>query len=112
MEREVALFVDIHGHSRKKNIFMYGCNNACNDLKAHKQNSLIRMIPYVFSQQCAEVNFDDCKFANEKEKETTARLVVFRELMITTSFTLESTFYGCDSFKEIGFSKPTKKTSN
>jgi len=26
LEREVALFVDIHGHSRKKNVFMYGCS--------------------------------------------------------------------------------------
>jgi len=26
MEWEVILFVDIHGHSRKKNIFMYGCS--------------------------------------------------------------------------------------
>lgn len=25
-EREVALFCDLHGHSRKKDIFMYGCN--------------------------------------------------------------------------------------
>ena len=26
-EHGVALFVDIHGHSRKKNIFMYGCTD-------------------------------------------------------------------------------------
>ena len=23
-DRDIALFLDIHGHSRKKNIFMYG----------------------------------------------------------------------------------------
>ena len=23
----VAIFVDLHGHSRKQNVFMYGCNN-------------------------------------------------------------------------------------
>lgn len=26
-EREVLLYCDLHGHSRKNNIFMYGCNN-------------------------------------------------------------------------------------
>ena len=26
-EREVVLYCDLHGHSRKKNIFMYGNNN-------------------------------------------------------------------------------------
>jgi len=25
--RKIWLFCDFHGHSRKKNIFMYGCNN-------------------------------------------------------------------------------------
>lgn len=24
--RKIALFCDFHGHSRKKNIFIYGCN--------------------------------------------------------------------------------------
>ena len=79
---------------------MYGCNVPGNNLRAHKANSLIKMIPYVFSQQCSAVNYKDCKFQNEKEKEYTARLVVFRELCIPTSFTLESTFYGCENYKE------------
>ena len=26
-ERELSLFCDFHGHSRRKNIFIYGCNN-------------------------------------------------------------------------------------
>ena len=30
-DRRVALFVDFHGHSRKKNVFMYGC---CGDRKS------------------------------------------------------------------------------
>lgn len=38
-------------------------------------------------------SFPDCKFANEREKESTARLVMFKELGIMNSYTLESTFY-------------------
>lgn len=49
MEWEVTLFVDIHGHSWKKNIFMYGCSQFGQDLYSYKINSLIKMIPYIFS---------------------------------------------------------------
>ena len=26
-EREVVVYVDLHGHSRKQNVFIYGCEN-------------------------------------------------------------------------------------
>lgn len=29
--RRIFMYVDIHGHSRKKNIFMYGCHNKNTD---------------------------------------------------------------------------------
>ena len=29
-EREIVLYCDLHGHSRKLNTFLYGCNNANN----------------------------------------------------------------------------------
>jgi len=45
-------------------------------------------------------SFKDCKFANEKEKETTARIVLFKEFGILNSYTLESTFHGSDLFKK------------
>lgn len=38
-------------------------------------------------------SFPDCKFANEKDKESTARISMFKELAILNSYTLESTFY-------------------
>jgi hypothetical protein len=37
----------------------------------------------------------DCKFGNEREKESTGRLVCFKEFGILNSYTLESTFYSC-----------------
>jgi hypothetical protein len=54
---------------------------------------MIRLIPYMFGQRNKMFSFPDCKFANEKEKESTARLVMFREFSIINSYTLESTFY-------------------
>jgi hypothetical protein len=51
------------------------------------------MIPYMLSQKNKFFQFNDSKFANEKEKESTARLVMFNEFNILNSYTLEATFY-------------------
>ena len=45
LEHGVALFVDIHGHSRKKNIFMYGCT----DSSSQKTNAIIKGFPYLLT---------------------------------------------------------------
>lgn len=92
-ENQVSVFIDMHGHSRKRNVFMYGCLSPQSEIMNHKYNNLIRMIPYMLGQRSKLFQFNDCKFANEKEKESTARLVMFREFSILNSYTLESTFY-------------------
>ena len=69
-------------------------------MNQHKNNNLIRVIPYMLSQKNKLFSFQDCKFANEKEKESTARLVMFKDLQILNSYTLESTFYAPNSSKK------------
>ena len=32
-EREILIYCDLHGHSRKQNVFIYGCENKGNALK-------------------------------------------------------------------------------
>jgi hypothetical protein len=39
----------------------------------------------------------DCRFRVERNKEQTARVVVFKELLIANSFTLEVSFFAKDS---------------
>ena len=51
-------------------------------------------------QICPIFNIRDCKFAMEREKETTARIVLFKEFGILNSYTLECTFFGSDFFKK------------
>ncbi len=97
------MFCDMHGHSRKRNVFMYGCQTPQTDIYNHKNNNLIKMIPYMLSQKNKDFQFNDSKFANEKEKESTARLVMFNEFNILNSYTLEATFYAPydkDKFKK------------
>jgi hypothetical protein len=78
-ENQVVLFCDMHGHSRKRNVFMYGCVSGQNEINQHKNNNLIKVMPYFLAQKNKLFSFADCKFANEKDKESTARLVMFKQ---------------------------------
>ena len=40
--------------------------------------------------------FSDCRFRIERSKESTARVVIFRDFNIMNSFTLECSFFGSD----------------
>lgn len=42
--RDILFYCDFHGHSRARNLFMYGCNNVTKD-KKNKE----RIFPYLFS---------------------------------------------------------------
>lgn len=89
--REVPLYLDLHGHSRKYNVFMYGCD----DKKRPKPQ--VRAFPRFFSMHHVGrkyVCYQDCSFHVKKGRESTARVVVARELNIPCSFTLEATFCG------------------
>ncbi|ELK16107.1 Cytosolic carboxypeptidase 2 [Pteropus alecto] len=79
-EREVLLYCDFHGHSRKNNIFLYGCNN--ND---HKYWLHERVFPLMLSKNAPD--------KVQKCKEGTGRVVMWR-MGILNSYTMESTFGG------------------
>ena len=72
---------------------MYGCVSPVTEINQHKNNNLIRIVPYLLDQKNKLFSFADCKFANEREKESTGRLVMFKEFGILNSYTIESTFY-------------------
>lgn len=95
-EHGVAIYTDFHGHSKKKNIFLFGCCGNPSDSNTNKINSVIKTYPFLISQLNKMVCYKDCKFACEKDKESTARVVVFKELNIINSYTLEASFYKSD----------------
>jgi hypothetical protein len=85
------MYIDLHGHSRKHNVFMYGCDDK------KKSNPLISAFPKFFSCHSIGgkyVNFPDCSFHVRKGRESTARVVVSQDLNIPLSFTLEASFCG------------------
>jgi hypothetical protein len=89
--RKIFLFVDVHGHSRKFNCFMYGCHNKNTDKKDQE-----KLLPTLFSKKHPSFSLDDCNFNIQKDRESTGRVVVRKEYNVLNSFTLESSFLGPD----------------
>jgi len=46
--------------------------------------------------------FEDCSFAVQKNKETTARVVMWREFQLVNSYTLEVSFLGANRGENAG----------
>jgi|EP01047_Picozoa_sp_COSAG01_P020674 hypothetical protein len=91
-DREVVMFCDLHGHSRKKNIFMYGCDQAENS--AHRLKE--RIFPRLLAKNSDIFSFADCNFKVQKSKEGCGRVVVARELGLLYSYTMEASFCGAN----------------
>ncbi|CAG9335829.1 unnamed protein product [Blepharisma stoltei] len=93
-DMEVVMYCDIHGHSMKKNVFMYSCCSVGREIEDRRNNVLIKMIPLLLAEKNKIFSFKDSKFRIEKCKESTARIVIFREINLLNSYTLECSFYG------------------
>lgn len=52
---EVVLFCDLHGHSMKKNMFVYGCHDSMNPKKGKE-------FPLLMSKIFKSFSFKDCSF--------------------------------------------------
>ncbi|XP_024213820.3 cytosolic carboxypeptidase 3 isoform X3 [Pan troglodytes] len=90
-KREVILYCDLHGHSRKENIFMYGCDGSDRSKTLYLQQ---RIFPLMLSKNCPDkFSFSACKFNVQKSKEGTGRVVMWK-MGIRNSFTMEATFCG------------------
>ncbi|GMH63199.1 hypothetical protein TrST_g12401 [Triparma strigata] len=90
---DVVMFVDLHGHSRKMNTFMYGCDDK------RKPKPTVRVFPKLLSwNQYGRkyVSFADCNFQVKKGRDGTGRVVVSKELGIQNAYTMEATFCGAD----------------
>ncbi|KAH0628223.1 hypothetical protein JD844_009097 [Phrynosoma platyrhinos] len=115
IKRLPLVFCDYHGHSRKKNVFMYGCSiketmwhtsAASCDLV---EDLSYRTLPKILSQTAPAFCMSSCSFVVEKSKESTARVVVWREIGVQRSYTMESTLCGCDQGKYKGLQIGTRE---
>eukprot|EP01105_Mastigella_eilhardi_P008034 TRINITY_DN1983_c1_g1_i1.p1 TRINITY_DN1983_c1_g1~~TRINITY_DN1983_c1_g1_i1.p1 ORF type:complete len:606 (+),score=141.94 TRINITY_DN1983_c1_g1_i1:889-2706(+) len=107
----LVLYVDIHGHMRKRNVFLYGCEpaagqlpqlqvTACDGAAAPAQAGLApgwwcsRVFAKLLSFNTQSFSYDSCTWVVGRKKEGTARVAVWHELGVQNSFTLESSFCG------------------
>nr|XP_028604721.1 cytosolic carboxypeptidase 1 isoform X1 [Podarcis muralis]XP_028604722.1 cytosolic carboxypeptidase 1 isoform X1 [Podarcis muralis]XP_028604723.1 cytosolic carboxypeptidase 1 isoform X1 [Podarcis muralis] len=117
IKRLPLVFCDYHGHSRKKNVFMYGCS--IKETMWHTNLSAAscdvvedlgyRTLPKILSQTAPAFCMSSCSFVVEKSKESTARVVVWREIGVQRSYTMESTLCGCDQGKYKGLQIGTRE---
>ncbi|OMJ74656.1 hypothetical protein SteCoe_26367 [Stentor coeruleus] len=94
-ENEIVFSCDFHGHSRKKNVFMYGCIG--------KNRNREKIFPKLLEKISDVFSFNDCVFGLQKAKESTARIVIYKEFGIINSFTMEASFCGADFGKHADF---------
>jgi len=86
--RGPLLFCDFHGHSRRRNVFMFGCD----DRWAHGTPG--RLFPYLLSRTTTDFAFGSCSFKISRAKANCARVAMARDLPLAFSYTIEASFAG------------------
>ncbi|BFZ04187.1 hypothetical protein BsWGS_07225 [Bradybaena similaris] len=98
-ERDIIVYCDLHGHSRRHNVFIYGCEQHHGSAKRFHE----RIFPFMLSKNTPEkFCFNSCKFKVHKSKESTGRVVMWN-LGVMNSYTLEATFCGSSLGKMKGY---------
>ncbi|XP_023951838.2 cytosolic carboxypeptidase 1 isoform X2 [Bicyclus anynana] len=101
------VYCDYHGHSRKKNVFFYGCAGAeswcSNDRLVPDEPVKYLMLPALMHRISPAFALGSCSFRVERERESTARVTVWRHLGVTRSYTMEASFCGFDRGPFKGF---------
>ncbi len=113
----VLLYVDFHGHSRRRNTFTFGCHELFDPsgegttpgslpsdfLKlsshSHRHNIPGRLFPKLLAARCETFVFSSCDWAVTRDKLSTARVAMWRDALLPGALTLE-----------MGFSGPTSGT--
>ncbi|KAA3674746.1 uncharacterized protein DEA37_0005950 [Paragonimus westermani] len=104
--RQPYVFIDFHGHSRMKDIFLYGCspleswrspdtqNPAYLGCSGPLENRAYRHLAEVLEQVSPTFSKKACMYVVNKTKEPTARVVIWREFSVLRSYTIEASYCG------------------
>jgi len=105
-DREVVLFCDLHGHSRKKNVFLFGCDSRYWNRKLNSGPAPValaeRVFPMLMEENSQSFAFHKCRFKVQKSKSSTGRVVTWRQMGIHNSYTVEASFCGPDKGDRVG----------
>ena len=96
---DILAFVDMHGHSRKKNVFIYGPQEPLHSDKYLR----MRIIPKLIAEETNKFRYHSCRFRLEQSKLKAARIVMWREFNIMNCFTFEASLHGYFDQKNTNF---------
>ncbi|XP_076980252.1 cytosolic carboxypeptidase 4 isoform X2 [Tamandua tetradactyla] len=108
--RSPTVFCDFHGHSQKKNVFLYGCSiketlwqadctasaSTLSGASTILEDVSYRSLPKILDKLAPAFTMGSCSFLVEKSRASTARVVVWREMGVSRSYTMESSYCGCN----------------
>jgi hypothetical protein len=103
----ISLFLDVHGHSRKRGAFLYGNRRQHRSVTGQLMPYMSAPIghevkvPQLLAKFSSMFSLPDCTYTISRNKMGTARYVMFDEFQLINSFTLEiSMFAAADSSGE------------
>jgi len=105
------VFCDFHGHSKRKNVFIFGNNPKESWLPVDRRNESkdFIMFPKLLHLVAPGFSLSNCRFAVEKNKESTARVVAWRQFGMARAYTMEASYCGFDEKDYKGFQVGTKE---
>eukprot|EP00656_Telonema_subtile_P039563 TRINITY_DN4465_c0_g1_i4.p1 TRINITY_DN4465_c0_g1~~TRINITY_DN4465_c0_g1_i4.p1 ORF type:complete len:1052 (+),score=170.78 TRINITY_DN4465_c0_g1_i4:83-3238(+) len=89
----VAFYIDLHGHSRAKGVFTYGCAPKRGE-RTESEMLHATGLPWLIAHNNPSFEFDSCTYNLSKSKASTARIVSYTQCGIAMSYTLEASFMG------------------
>lgn len=98
------MFLDFHGHSQKKNAFLYGPEYPISDLRYLK----CKVLPKLISLKTEMFRFYSCSFRIPEDKLSTGRAFMFLNLKIPYTYTIECSngfFYNSESLITYEFNR-------
>lgn len=96
------VFLDFHGHSAKKNVFMFGPNYGVDN----KYYLTSRLYPKIISKMTDMFRYYSCIFRISKTKANAGRAVMIRDHNVIFSYTIESSCFAYGpKINEVKFSR-------
>ena len=80
----------MHGHSRKKCVFVYGNQFPLSSEKYYRT----RLLPKLISEETQMFRYHSSQFKYEHDKRKTARILLAQEFNIMNCYTFEASFHG------------------
>lgn len=115
-----VFFCDFHGHSRRRNVFTFGCHELApegripipGELPAEGQAGTgpsTRLFPKLLASRVDTFAFKDCSWRVQKDKNNCARVAMWRDALLPAAYTIEASFAGCDTGSRKGVHFSTRQ---